>query len=236
LLYHSKSEEYDRRHGRYLRWAFIASIALHILILLYFRSHQALPASPFAAAGPRTGDDRAAAGGGMQVVALQITEPKPQPVIEVVVPDPVPKPTPEEKIEVVEPPTEITAAVASIDGTALLGENRGTKVGLGTENGTGTGDGGTDAEGRFRVVPPSPRGLILPPSERPKQVRGREVEVWVFVTDGGKVIGDSTRVAPTTGDRRFDDRLKKQAAEWVFEPARRGGQPVAEWFRYIIIL
>jgi hypothetical protein len=67
-------------------------------------------------------------------------------------------------------------------------------------------------------------------------VRGREVDVWVFVTVRGQVVSDSTRLDPTSGDGKFDDRLKKQAAEWVFEPAKRGGKPVAEWFRYTIVL
>jgi protein TonB len=231
----SRTEEFDRRYRRWFRRAFLASVLLHVVILLMFRSARPLPPSPFAAAGPRAGDDRAAAGGGMQVVALQITQPQPEPV-QPVIPEPVPEPTPKIELEVVEPKPQTVAAVTPAIGVPTVGEGTGTAVGPGLESGTGRGDGGTDAEGRFRVVPPSPRGLILPPSERPKQVRGREVDVWVFVTDAGKVIADSTRIAPTTGDRKFDDRLKKQAAEWVFEPARRGGRAVAEWFRYTIIL
>lgn len=232
----SRTEDFDRRYRRWFRRAFVASVLLHVLILLFFRSSRPLPPSPFAAAGPRAGDDRAAAGGGMQVVALQITQPQPEPV-QAVIPEPVPEPTPKIELEVVEPKPQTVAAVTPAIGVVpTVGEGTGAAVGPGLESGTGRGDGGTDEEGRFRVVPPSPRGLILPPSERPKQVRGREVDVWVFVTDAGKVISDSTRIAPTTGDRKFDDRLKKQAAEWVFEPARRGGRAIAEWFRYTIIL
>jgi len=76
--------------------------------------------------------------------------------------------------------------------------------------------------------------MILPPADRPASVRGKEVEVWVFVTEQGRVIADSTRIHPSTGDRRFDERLRRQAAQWVFEPARKGGRPVAEWFQYVI--
>ncbi len=52
----------------------------------------------------------------------------------------------------------------------------------------------------------------------------------------GSVVPDSTRVIPSTGDSKFDDRLKRQAAEWVFDPARSMGRAVAEWFRYFITL
>jgi outer membrane biosynthesis protein TonB len=86
------------------------------------------------------------------------------------------------------------------------------------------------------VVPPAPRGLILPPADRPGKVRGKEVEVWVFVTAGGAVVADSTRLSPSSGDSRFDERLKKQAAQWMFQPARREGRAVAEWFRYVLTL
>lgn len=86
------------------------------------------------------------------------------------------------------------------------------------------------------VTPPAPRGLILPPSDRPGKVRGKEVTVWVFVTETGTVVADSTRLLPPTGDSKFDDRLRRQASQWVFQPARRAGEAVAEWFRYTITL
>jgi hypothetical protein len=41
---------------------------------------------------------------------------------------------------------------------------------------------------------------------------------------------------PSSGDRGFDNRLIRQAADWVFNPGRRDGQPVAEWFQYVIVL
>lgn len=108
--------------------------------------------------------------------------------------------------------------------------------GAGIAEGDGEGDGGADAEGRFRVVPPRPRGLILPPSDRPDAVRGKEVEVWVYVSAGGHVVPDSTRLFPPTGDRRFDRRLRDHASGWRFEAARRDGRPVGEWFRYTIVM
>lgn len=231
-----KTDEYDRRHRRRLSLAIAASILVHILIVLAFRTEVVIPASPFSAAGPRAGDDRAAAGGGMEVVALKLVveemQPEPEPEI---VPEAVPEPVPEvQRVE--EPKPLVAAVVARIAEAATPGEGRGAEVGEGLENGTGAGDGGTEEKGLFRVVPPSPRGLILPPADRPNEVRGREIDVWVFITASGRVIADSTRITPTSGDRKFDDRLKEQAAEWVFNPAHRGGLPIAEWFRYTVIL
>jgi hypothetical protein len=232
-----RTEFHDRRYRRIWRVALLASLLLHILVLLLFRESRPIPPSPFAAAGPRNGDARAAAGGGMQVVSLRV-EVQPLPVPEKVIPVPVPVPEPKPEVKIEEPPKPVVQVVsAPVEGTGTVGEAKGSQTGAGIEGGKGKGDGGTSDEGLFRVVPPSPRGLILPPSDRPGKVRGREIDVWVFVTSRGEVVSDSTRLDPTsTGDHKFDDRLKKQAAEWVFDPARKGGKAVAEWFRYTIIL
>jgi hypothetical protein len=231
---------FDRRHRRIWRWSILASVLFHILVLLLFREARLIPPSPFAAAGPRAGDATAAAGGGTQIVALNvIPDVQVQPVVEEVVPVPipVPDPTPEPEIRIEDPKPVVTVTPVAIQGTGTVGQGRGDRAGPGTETGTGRGDGGTGEEGLFRLVPPSPRGLILPPSDRPGNVRGKEIDVWVFVSATGRVISDSTRLDPrTTGNGRFDDRLKDQAAEWVFEPARKAGQAVAEWFRYTIVL
>lgn len=234
----SRNAEYKRRHKRIMRAALLASVLFHIAVVLYFRHTLVVPESPFAAAGPRAGDDQAAAGGGMQVVQMQVVEPQPEPQQEEPdVPVPVPDPTPEIPITVEQPKPQVIATVVStVMGITAADPGKGADVGAGVEGGTGQGDGGTSEEGLFRVVPPSPRGLILPPSDRPGKVRGKEVDVWVFVTMAGKVLADSTRLTPSTGDRKFDERLRKQASEWVFEPARKEGRPIAEWFRYTIIL
>jgi hypothetical protein len=74
--------------------------------------------------------------------------------------------------------------------------------------------------------------MIIPPSNR--TLRGTTVEVWVFVDEAGKVIPDSTRLNPPTKDRGFNQRLIREAAEWVFRPAMQAGKPVASWFPYQI--
>jgi outer membrane biosynthesis protein TonB len=222
------------RWDRTMRWSFALSVILHIVIVLLFRTSMPIPDVPTSAAGEQADDARAAAGGGMEVIAY--VEVQPPPVEEAVpVPVPVPTETPVPPPPVVEEPP--APAPSQTPGqTQATSEGRGQDTGPGTDRGTGQGSGGTGDEGDSRVVAPSPRGLILPPSDRPSRVRGNTVTVFVFVTERGSVVSDSTRVAPSSGDTRFDTRLRRQAAEWVFNPARRNGQPVAEWFRYEIIL
>ncbi|HEX6939051.1 MAG TPA: hypothetical protein VF158_06535 [Longimicrobiales bacterium] len=231
-----RSDELRARHRRIRNAGLIASVLVHGLLFVLWRG-DARPISPYAAAGRRAGDDRAApAGGGMRALRLQtvapaVARPIPRPPAPVPVPDVAV--APDVPIEPELPPIEI-ADLAGVAGAA--GRDEGAHAGAGIEGGTGRGDGGTEAAGRFRVIPPEPRGVILPPSDRPKEVRGKEVEVWVFVDTDGTVIPDSTRVIPSTGDAGFDRRLARQAAEWVFEPARREGRAIAEWFRYVISL
>ena len=87
-------------------------------------------------------------------------------------------------------------------------------------------------EGRFRLVPPTPRGMIIPPAN--DALRGTTVEVWVFVDEQGRGVPDSTRLNPPTKDRRFNQRLIREASEWVFRPAQQAGKAVASWFPYQI--
>ena len=178
------------------------------------------------------GDIRAAAGGGLEAIQLST----PRRVLEP--PAPIPEPTPdvtENPIPEPELAQEDVPAIALDEELAAPG-SEGPAEGPGLVEGVGDGDGGTEAEGRFRVVPPRPKGMILPPSDRPDDVRGKEIDVWVFVAATGDVIADSTRLDPSTGDRGFDRRLREHASGWVFEAARKDGRPVAEWFRYTIIM
>src|SRR5687767_1250020 len=232
----SRWESLRRRWDRVFRASFVVSVLLHVLVVLFFRQAAAIPDVPSRAAGEATDDATAAAGGGMEVVAIRIATPPPAAVVTPKPPTPVPVPVP------VPTPVEVKPREPSSVPTAALGvevsasEGRGREAGPGTETGTGRGAGGTGESGLDRVIPPSPRGLILPPSDRPGSVRGKEINVFVFVSDRGRVLPDSTRLAPGSGDTKFDARLKRQASEWVFTPAQRDGRPVAGWFQYTITL
>ena len=124
-------------------------------------------------------------------------------------------------------------AEPQLDLTALGGEGPGIGEGLpGLEGGRGRGDGGTGAQGFFDLIPPTPRGMIIPPSH--ESLKGKAVDVWVFVNALGKVVADSTRLDPPTSNRGFNRRLIAEAAEWVFNPGLRNDQPVAAWTFYTI--
>lgn len=225
----SVGERRDRER-RIWRSAFLISLGLHLLLFLIWPSGGD-PVSPFAAAGPRDMDEQAAEGI-MRAVALRSAPadpitPPPTPVIEADLPEPVevePDATPEVDLAEPELPEPGQGSTEGAD------EEETDPVGL--PGATGGGDAGTTDEGRFRVVPPSPRGMIIPPTHR--SMRGQEVEVWVFVDERGRVVPDSTRLEPPTSNRSFNDQLMREAAQWVFQPARRGEEPVAAWFPYTI--
>lgn len=206
------------RERQLWRRSFAVALLLHVAVFLLWRSDRPL-LSPFAAAGPRAGDDRAAAGG-MQAVTLSTT---PRPPI---VPPPVPLPT-VDPVEIVEFDDE-----AASEAVGLVGLELGPLAGPGRADGTGAGDGGTGDEGLYRMTPPNPRGMIIPPSS--DRLEGREIEVWLFVDATGRVVPDSTVLRPPTSDRDYNRRLIREAAEWVFEPARQGGKAIAAWTSYRI--
>lgn len=226
-----RSHSLDRRYRRALRWGLVLSLVAHAALFLVF-DEAPLPPSPFSAAGERTGDARAARGGGMEAVELMSPPDVPESP-----PVPVPEPTTDEVEEVEEEQVEDEGVESPVLGEiASLPGPIGLEDGPGLEDGTGTGDGGTEEEGLFRAEPPRPRGMIMPPGDRPDRMQGQEVDVWVFVSAQGRVVPDSTRLDPPTGDRRYDRRLREHAADWVFEAAMRDGSPVAEWFRYTIVM
>jgi protein TonB len=227
-------DDYVRRWDRTLRRALLASVLFHALVVLLFRQSVVVPYVPQSAAGPDNRADRAAAGGGLEVVAYRLFQPPPVPE-EAVIPIPVPVPVALPQPEPEQPPAPPAPVVPAGD-AAAPGTGRGPATGPGTEAGAGAGGGGSGEAGGARVLAPTPRGLILPPTDRPGRVRGNTVTVYVFVDERGRVVPDSTRLAPGSGDRAFDSRLIRQAGEWVFNPARRNGQPVAEWFQYVIVL
>jgi outer membrane biosynthesis protein TonB len=214
------AERQDRQFRRALRVGMVASLLFHVAVFLFFRENR-IPPSSLAAAGPDADDDEAAAGGALVNVRITEPQPIPRPPEPVFVPD----------LEVpVEPQPEVE--VEQVDVAALTPGTGDPAETPGSGDATGEGDAGTGDEGRFRVVPPNPRGMILPPSDAPRSARGREITIYVFVSDRGRVVADSTRVIPSSGNRGYDRNLVDRANEWIFEPARRDGRAVGEWFNY----
>jgi len=211
----------ERRVSERTLWrnGFIGAAIVHLLVFFLWWG-QPIPESPFAAAGPRAGDNRAARGG-LQTLNIRVLQPRilVRPQVPILSLEPVPPPELQEDQQ------------AQIETSAILGDRPGVE-GPGLADGDGRGDGGNALEGRFRKVPPSPRGIIMPPSNR--ALRGQKIEVWVFVDEYGKVVADSTQLRPPTTDGGFNARIIREAAGWVFEPAKEGGKPVGSWFPYSI--
>jgi hypothetical protein len=216
--HHLEAKERRRRERKIWRTALLVSLALHLLVFIAWRG-SVIPASPFAAAGPRAGDNRAAPG---SMRAMNLATPPSRPIIR--------------------PPAPLAVAIdvepvqfdmePEISPSSVIGDAPGIGEGPGLADGKGKGDGGNAEEGLFRLNPPQPRGMIIPPAN--KSLKGTTVEVWVFVNDQGKVVADSTRLNPPTSDKGFNQRLIREASEWVFRPATRGGKAVASWFPYQI--
>jgi hypothetical protein len=218
LLHDLQASDRRRRDRTVWRTGLLLSVLFHLLLFLGWRG-PVIPMSPFAAAGPRAGDNRAAKG---SMQALNMSVPPSRPIIRP------PRPL---AVSVEIEPVEFEDS-ETLDPSSVLGDAPGDEEGPGLETGTGEGDGGTAEEGLYRLQPPSPRGMIIPPAN--ESLKGTTVEVWVFVDERGRVVPDSTRLNPPTRDRSFNQRLIREAAEWVFRPATQGGKPVASWFPYQI--
>jgi hypothetical protein len=210
----------DRRRQDRSVWrtGLLISVLFHLIIFLGWRG-TVIPESPLAAAGPAAGDNRAAAG---SMQALNVRTPPSVPIV----PPRVPIPT-----DIAVEPVEFVQDI-QVDPSSVAGDAPGMLDAPGLELGTGLGDGGTSDSGRYRLQPPVPRGLIIPPDN--DRLRGTEVQVWVFVDERGRVVADSTRLDPATRDGDFNRRLIREASEWVFEPAQQDGEAVASWFPYRI--
>ena len=212
----------DRRRRERSTWrnALVVSVLLHLIIFLGWNGN-VIPSSPFAAAGPRAGDNRAAA---VSLQALNVRTPPSRPIIQPPVPLAV-----NVEVEPVEWEDE-----EEYDPASVLGEKPRLDEGPGRESGTGEGDSGNEEEGFYRLQPATPRGMIIPPTNR--DLRGTEVQVWVFVDERGRVVSDSTRLDPPTRDPGFNRRLIEEALEWTFRPAVQEGKAVSSWFPYKITM
>ena len=206
-----------RRENRIWRFAFLGSVLLHLFVLL-LGGGRAIPFTEVAAAGPEAGDNRAAAGG-LQVMSMVV--PPPRPIERPIIPIPV-----EIEVEPIEYDMD-----RAFEESSFLGERPGTGAGIDTLD--GAGNGGAASAGTGQNPMPAPKHMILP-VDTPARLRGFDLTVWVFVTEQGEVVPDSTWLSPPSPDRRYNDRLISEAAEWSFRPAFRNGVAVAAWFRWVV--
>jgi len=209
----------DRRYRRAIHVGLALSMLIHAVVFLAWRSERAA-AGASVAAGLRTGDASAAAGGGaLQAINLAAVRSAEIP------PPPAPLPSLDAP-EVVPIETE-TPALA----TGMLerpGSSPGQSSGFapGIPGGTGSGDGGTDAEGLYRNTVPEPR-VIIPDWDAPKEVKGLRVRMRVLVDERGNPV--DVELEPPTPNAGFNRKLIETAMEMEFKPALRNGRPVRDW-------
>lgn len=204
----------DRRYRRALGAGLALSVALHASLLLLWRAEPPAAGASIAA-GPRSGDPVAAAGGGaMRALALAQLRP-----IEIPAP-PRPIPVLDAPDVVVSVPSEPVSEAGALERPGASG------AGPGIPGGTGRGDGGADAEGRYRNTVPEPR-VIIPDWDAPREVKGLQVRLRVLVDERGRPV--DVELDPRTPDESFNRRLIESAMEMEFKPALRNGRPVRDW-------
>jgi len=213
------ASRYDRRYRRAIHVGLALSLLIHAIVFVAWRSERAA-AGALVAAGLRTGDASAAAGGGaLQAINLAAVRSAEIP------PPPAPLPSLDAP-EVVPVETETPALATGM--LARPGSSPGQNAGFvpGVPGGTGTGDGGTDAEGLYRNTVPEPR-VIIPDWDAPKDVKGLRVRMRVLVDERGNPV--DVELEPPTPNAGFNRKLIETAMEMEFKPALRNGRPVRDW-------
>ncbi len=199
-----------------------------------------------ALAFPEGGGGGGGSGGQEMVSYVEVAPPAPQPeetVVETVPeedvlipPEPTPVPEPP-KPEVPRTETPQTRPPAVVPGPPAPGQNAGTGgtgtgqgegdgsgVGPGSGSGTGGGDGSGTGSGSGpgtgggggRIRPPTSDVLLIPP-DKPGAVASQEITIRVTVDVRGRVR--EARLVNSSGNRGYDERLRRWALTLVFRPA-----------------
>ncbi len=103
-------------------------------------------------------------------------------------------------------------------GTPGIGRGAGGGAGPGSGRGIGPGSGpGTGAGPGDGIRPPAPLTILMPPVVT-DAVRGGSAKVLLQVDSAGRV--SAADVVVSSGDRRYDEALRRVALGWRFRPAR----------------
>jgi hypothetical protein len=202
-----------RRERKIWRNGIAMSVAVHFLVFFIWKI-TAIPVSPYMTSGPEQ-SDRTIDKSSLRALSIWVAPNLP------IAPSPIPIPS---QIDVQEVKL---AQIIDRDPVSVLGEWPGPDKLPGLSDGLGMPHQGVSG-----WMPATPRDIIIPSNKR--DLSGREIQVWVFIDESGGVIPDSTYISPATEDIDFNRRLIRQAAEWLFRPATRDGNPVVSWFTYRI--
>jgi outer membrane biosynthesis protein TonB len=195
---------------------------------------------------PAGGGGGGGGAGGQELVSyVDIAPPEPEPEVEPVVepepedevlvvpePEPVPEPpAPRPQAPAAERPAAPAPPAGAgtgggTGGGAGPGEGPGDGPGVGPGSGGGTGGGsgggvgsGTGpgaGAGASRIRPPQTDVLLIPP-DRPNGVASQDLTVVLRVDVRGRVR--EARLERSTGNRGYDDRIRRWATGLVFRPA-----------------
>lgn len=167
-------------------------------------------------------------------VTAEVVPPKPTPPVTVtptpVVPPVIPPPVPEDPKPVA---TQTAAPVPAPAGDTSSGSGPGqgggagggTGGGLGPGTGAGVGPGNGTGEGGVGR-PASFKHQVIPPTDAPKELRGKDILIVFSVDAQGKVVQVEFR--PEIGDSRYAGRLRSAMLEQRFNPALdAAGHPIA---------
>ncbi len=238
----------EAAHDRFTVPAGILALLTHLLLLLLAigpvgRHLLKTETDP----GVGTGIGAGAAGGGgggreeeLSIVTLE-APPAPTPATSTEpVPAVPPPPPPVLDLPQLDPPKvppvhlaqAVTSVIAPAVGAGAPSSGQGTGVGPGRGPGTGPGSGGGSGggegggigsgvgpgTGRGRLLAPVPDFVLLPPAPTPGAARGKTIVVRLAIDAGGAVR--DVELIPSTGDRGFDQALRRTAQGWHFRPAR----------------
>ena len=148
-------------------------------------------------------------------------------------------------------PAAQPAATAPATPAPTPGEGNGTGAGTGTGPGSGTGTGtgggagagvgtgtGNDSGaggGGGTVFPPQLQGIILPPTGRPGNLRGQQIEITFRINEKGEVLDVS--LDPPIRDRSYRNEFMDRMKRYTFVPAyTRDGHAIAAEYRVMITL
>jgi protein TonB len=208
------------------------AVVLHVLAALMILSLKSPPEARPGAPGWAFALDEGEAGGGgggerthllqlpeppADVPALPLLVPTTEPLVpEVVLPDLV-DPT---MLALMAPPDSFPVPSGAGGGSgagAGPGSGTGSGGGSGSGVGPGTGSGRGAGRGGDGVRPPAPLTILIPPAAT-AAVRGKGATVRLQVDSGG-VVRDAD-VVVSSGDRGYDEKLRRIAMGWRFRPAR----------------
>jgi TonB family protein len=230
---------HDRRErAGSLGFAALLHVLAAVLILSLKSLPEARPGAPGWALSLQEGDAGGGGGGGERIQMIQLPEPPTEvpalppvvPTTELVIPDiDIPDLVDPTRIALAAPPDSFPTPGGAASGGGGTGAGPGSGSGSGGGSGSGTGLGTGPGRGSGRggdgVRPPAPLTILIPPAATPS-VRGKAATVRLQVDTIG-VVRDAD-VVVSSGDRGYDEKLRRIAMGWRFRPARdAANRPVA---------